>query len=432
MGTLYDRYLDPTWRTSPANPDIWTAIDSIPDAELWRTHERRRERLVAFCRTRLKEQMINRGAPQSEIEQADEVLNPDALTIGFARRFATYKRATLIFQDLERLSSIVNDPECPVQFIFSGKAHPHDNGGKELIRRIVEVARIPELRHAIVFLENYDMNVARYMVQGCDVWLNNPRRPKEASGTSGMKGIYNGCLNLGILDGWWAEGYSPEVGWSIGNGEEYNEMDWEDQDRIESQAIYHIFENDIIPRFYSRGRDGLPRDWIAMVKNAIRDMAPFFNTNRMVQEYAEQFYMTNYQRVLEMLGDDMVSGLNYANWRRNLTQVWNRVKIVDVQIAEKIVEVGSKAEITAQVQLGDLQPDDVKVQLYYGTLDTRGDIVGGDAQDMKVSDSNGGGVYTFKTTHRYDMTGDLGISVRVVPYHRYLHTSFQPNMIVWA
>ena len=432
MGTLFDRYLDPSWRTAPANPEIWAAIDNIPDAEIWRTHERRRERLVAFCRTKLKEQLIRRGASQSEIALADEVLNPDALTIGFARRFATYKRATLIFQDLERLNRIVNDPEHPVQFIFAGKAHPHDNGGKELIRRIVEVARMPEFRHSIVFIENYDMNVARYMVQGTDVWLNNPRRPKEASGTSGMKGIYNGCLNLSILDGWWAEGYTPEVGWAVGAGEEYAEADWEDQDRIEGNAIYNLMENDTVPRFYNRGRDGLPREWIAMMKNGIRDMAAFFTTNRMVQQYTDEFYMENYFRIQDMLSDNMTNGRNFANWRRNLESIWNNVSIVNVQVEEKTVKVGAKAEITAQVHLGELSPDNVKVQLYFGSLDTRGDIVNGDAHDMELANSNGNGVYTFKTTHRYDHAGDVGLSVRVVPYHEYMHTIFQPKLITWA
>ena len=221
MGTLLDRYLDPAWRTEESRPEVWGEIESVPDAELWRTHERRRERLVAFTRQRLRRQLENRGASQSAVEAADEVLNPDALTIGFARRFATYKRATLLFRDLDRLKSILNNPDYPIQIIFAGKAHPHDTGGKELIRQIVNATRDVELRHSVVFLENYDMNIARHLVQGVDVWLNTPQRPKEASGTSGMKVIYNGGLNCSILDGWWAEGYQPEVGWAIGKGEEY-------------------------------------------------------------------------------------------------------------------------------------------------------------------------------------------------------------------
>lgn len=432
MGTLFDRYLDPAWRHSPARDGVWDKISNIPDAELWRTHARRRERLVAFCRRSLKRQLINRGASQSEIETADEVLNPDALTIGFARRFATYKRAALIFSDLERLDNIVNNPERPVQFIFAGKAHPHDTGGKELIRRIVEVGRMPDFRHSIVFLENYDMNVARYMVQGSDVWLNNPRRPKEASGTSGMKGIYNGCLNLSILDGWWAEGYSPSVGWAIGNGEEYAEADWDDQDRIEGLAIYNIIENDIIPKFYNRGRDQLPREWIGMMKNAIIDMAPFFNTNRMVQQYTDMYYMPNQERITQMTANNKKSGLEYAAWRERLEHVWNQTNVVDVTIDERTVKVGSKAEIVAKVRLGDLSPENVKVQLYFGSLTTRGNIMNGEAIDMEFVEANGDGVYTFKITHKYDVTGDQGLSVRVLPYHSYMHTLFQPNLITWA
>jgi len=432
MGTLFDRYLDPNWRIAPSREGIWDAIDTIPDAELWRTHARRRERLVAFCRGRLKEQLINRGAPQSEIDGADEILNPDALTIGFARRFATYKRATMIFSDLDRLNRIVNDPERPVQFIFAGKAHPHDMGGKELIRRIVEVARMPEFRHAIVFLENYDMNVGRYMTQGVDVWLNNPRRPKEASGTSGMKVIYNGGLNLSILDGWWAEGYDPKHGWAIGAGEEYAEDDWEDQDRIEALSIYNIIENDIMTKFYHQGRDGIPRDWMSMVKGSIRKMAPFFNTNRMVQQYTDQFYMLNYSRIQEMLKDNMVSGLEYAGWRQNVENVWTKVKVLNVDVDGNSANVGSKTEVTALVSLGDLKPGDVKVQLYVGSLDTRGDIVDGDAQDMDVASDNGNGEYVFKTTFKYSRSGDHGLSVRVVPEHEYMHTNFQPHLITWA
>lgn len=432
MGTLYDRYLDPNWRIAPATEGIWDAIDSIPDAEFWRTHARRRERLVAFCRSKLKEQLINRGAPQSEIEAADEVLNPDALTIGFARRFATYKRATMIFNDLDRLDRIVNNPDCPVQFIFAGKAHPHDMGGKELIRRIVEVARMPQFRHAIVFLENYDMNVARYLVQGTDVWLNNPRRPKEASGTSGMKVIYNGGLNLSILDGWWAEAYEPKLGWAIGAGEEYDEPNWEDQDRIEGLSIYNIIENDIMPKFYNQGRDGLPRDWMTMVKNSIRKMGPFFTTNRMVQQYTDQFYMLNYSRIEDMLKNDMKSGLEYADWRQNIENIWSQVSVISVNVEDNSANVGAKTEVSATVRLGTLKPEDVKVQLYVGSLDTRGEIVNGSAQDMAVESDHQNGDYTFKTTFKYSRSGDHGLSVRVVPEHKYMHTNFQPKLITWA
>ncbi|QPC81778.1 alpha-glucan family phosphorylase [Phototrophicus methaneseepsis] len=432
MATLLDRYLDPSWRTDESNPEVWSGIDRVPDAELWRTHERRRERLVAFARRRLAEQLASRGASPSEIARADEVLNPDALTIGFARRFATYKRATLLFRDLDRLRELVNDPDRPVQFIFAGKAHPHDKGGKELIREIINVSRMPEFRHAVLFIQNYDMSVARYMVQGCDVWLNNPRRPKEASGTSGMKGIYNGCLNFSILDGWWAEGYSREVGWAIGNGEEYPEDEWESQDRIESETLYRVLENDILPKFYNRGRDGLPREWIEMMKSGIRNMAPFFTTYRMVQEYTDQFYIPNYDRITKMTAPGIENALNYANWRHQLGSTWGNVAVTDVNIDVREVEVGGKGDVTATVQLGSLAPENVRVQLYYGKLDTRGNIVEGECIDMALAGEEGNGTYLFKTDHKFDATGQQGLSVRVLPYHEYMHTSFQPNLITWA
>ena len=432
MGTLYDRYLDPSWRDEEWRADVWAGVQNIPDSELWRTHARRRERLVAFCRTKLKKQLQHRGASQSEIAFADEVLNPDALTIGFARRFATYKRATLIFQDLDLLDSIVNNPERPVQFIFAGKAHPHDNEGKEFIREIVRVASMPRFRNSIVFLENYDMSVARYLVQGVDVWLNNPRRPKEASGTSGMKAIYNGVLNFSILDGWWAEAYTPEVGWAIGNGEEYSEDHADEQDRIESLALYNVLQKEIIPTFYNRGRDGLPREWTAKMKNAIRDLASFFSTHRMVQEYTEKYYMTAHERAVKMTSPKLESALPYVSWRIQLPQQWRSVRVLAVNVEERTVKVGAKSEITARVELGELQPSEVRVQLYYGVLNTRGDIVEGESVDMELAQRNDDGSYTFKVAHKYSATGEQGLSVRVVPQHEFLASPFQTGLVTWA
>jgi starch phosphorylase len=434
MATLLDRYLDPAWRTNEGRADVWQKVDTIPDAELWRTHERRRERLVAFTRTRLRRQLQHRGVSQNEIKVADEVLNPDALTIGFARRFATYKRATLLFRTPERLKKILTDPDHPVQIIFAGKAHPHDTGGKELIRQIVNTSREEGFRDHIVFLENYDMNIARTLVQGVDVWLNTPQRPKEASGTSGMKVIYNGGLNCSILDGWWAEAYSSEAGWAIGNGEEYREEEWEHQNFVESEALYNLLEQDIIPLFYNRGRDGLPREWIAKVKNSMRMLAPLFNTRRMVQQYAEQYYMPNFKTVQKMTEKNLEEGLEFAAWRTKLQNAWPQVRIRNVEIPQKQIKVGAEIDVTASVELGQLTPRDVRVQLYYGKLSTDGYISEeAEAVDMTAAkgvDSNG--VCRFTTKVIYDTSGERGLSVRVLPYHPYLHTSFLPGLIIWA
>jgi starch phosphorylase len=434
MQGLFDRYLNPSWRTQQNDPTIWQDVDDIPSGELWRTHERRRERLVAFARLRLRQQLERRGLPQTEIEVADEVLNPDALTIGFARRFATYKRATLLMQDLDRLDKLLNDPDRPVQIIFAGKAHPHDEGGKALIREIIRVSRLPQFRHKIVFLENYDMLVGRYMVQGVDIWLNNPRRPKEASGTSGMKVIYNGGLNCSILDGWWAEAYDPSLGWAIGNGEEYASDEWDHQDYVEAQALYNVLEQDIIPTFYNHGRDGLPREWIDKVKESMKSLAPFFNTRRMVQQYAENYYLPTYDLVQRMGKSNSTKAVDFAAWRNNIEHVWHKIYIENVVVPKNELSIGSEIEVEAVVNLGDLKPDDVLVQLYYGQLDTRGEIseIGSDAINMTVKSDGDAGVYTFTAKMKSTESGDRGISVRVVPQHEFLTTPFQPHLITWA
>ncbi|MBD3325018.1 alpha-glucan family phosphorylase, partial [candidate division KSB3 bacterium] len=289
MKQLYDRYLGLRWRREPADETVWQKAGHIASGELWFTHERRRERLVAFARRKLRSQLERRGASQKEIEAADEVLDPEALTIGFCRRFATYKRATLILRDPDRLDRILNNPDRPVQIIFSGKAHPKDDPGKSLIQQIVNLARQDRFRRRIVFLEDYDMAVARYLVQGSDVWLNTPLRPREASGTSGIKAAANGVLNLSILDGWWDEAYQPDVGWAIGRRETYEDQQY--QDAVEAENLYDLLEQEVVPLFYDRSVDGLPRRWISHMKACIGKLCHFFNTHRMVQEYAEHSYL---------------------------------------------------------------------------------------------------------------------------------------------
>ena len=436
MASLFDRYLDPAWRHEPDKPEIWWDVDRIPDAELWRTHEHRRERLVSLAREKLRRQMEARGAPLAEIEAASEVLNPDALTIGFARRFATYKRATLLLRDKERLARILNNPDRPIQLIFAGKAHPHDHLGKELIKELVKTAELPEFRHSIVFLENYDISIARNMVQGVDVWLNTPRRPNEARGPSGMTVIYTAGLNASILDGWWAEGYDPTVGWAIGSGEEYPQHEWDLQDYIEAQALYNLLEKDIVPAFYVRGRDGLPREWISHLKASMRKLSPFFNTYRMVREYFEEYYMPAHQRSVSLTQPDLKRGLEFARWRENVRQHWGGINIERVEIEPEHPKVNEDLNVRAWVNLGKLKPEDVTVQLYYGPLDSRDNIIGGETLDMEhccpdkgISSRN---VHEFFTTLRYSTTGKRGFSVRVLPNHEDLPNPIMTNLIAWA
>ena len=434
MSDLFDRYLGPRWIERPADQAIWKRVQRIPDEELWRTHERRRERLVSFARKRLYDQLEKRGSRPSELEQAAEVLNPEALTIGFARRFATYKRATLLFHDVERLVRIIGDSNRPVQLIFAGKAHPADNPGKELIRQIVHHARRPEFRNRIVFIEDYDVNVARYLVQGVDVWLNTPRRPREASGTSGMKATANGALNLSVLDGWWAEGYTPHAGWAIGHGEEYEEEQYDYQDMVEANAIYDLLEKDIVPMFYERGRDGLPRGWIGKMKAAISDHAAIFNTNRMVRDYYELCYLPSKERSVQLADDKLERAKALASWKAGLRQKWGQIRIDRVSTEgpdSQTIKVGDQLQVKAQIQLGALNPTDVAVELYHGSLDSDGMIVDGQAVPMLIAQSKGKGIFVFAGAISCHTSGRQGFALRVVPEHEDLDNPLNMGLILW-
>ncbi|HXI16399.1 MAG TPA: alpha-glucan family phosphorylase [Chloroflexota bacterium] len=441
VATLYDRYLGPRWTEegmtrADLDRQVWARVDEIPSEELWRTHERRRERLVSFARRRLVQQLRQRGASAAEIERASEVLNPEALTIGFARRFATYKRATLLHQDMERLVAVLKNRDRPIQIIYSGKAHPADNGGKELIREIVRFARREDLRRHIVFIENYDLDVARYLVSGCDVWLNLPRRPHEASGTSGMKAVMNGALHMSVLDGWWAEAYRPGLGWAVGSGEEYQDEGY--QDYVEARAVFELLEKEVAPLFYDRGPDGLPRGWIQMMKNSIRDLTDEFNTNRMLREYTQQYYLPAAARYGTLTADGARAARELAGWKRRLEAAWSGVRIEDVDAAPADVAVGMTLPVRAHVQLGSLSPDDVSVQLYDGAVDTDGQIARGQSVEMAV-DTNGidghqerNGSYTYAGEIPCLASGLHGYSVRIVPAHPDLSSQFEPGLVTWA
>jgi starch phosphorylase len=431
MAQLFDRYMGMSHDGRPSEAAMWKRVENIPDAELWRTHERRRERLVAFARGRLKQQLKNRSALPTEIARADEVLDPDALTIGFARRFATYKRGTLVFRNLERLSALLNNKDRPVQFIFSGKAHPKDHGGKELIAEILQFARRPELRRRIVFLEDYDMNVARYMVQGVDVWLNNPRRPLEASGTSGMKVCCNGGLNLSILDGWWCEGYDGENGWAIGAGEEYTDLTY--QDDVESRAIYDLLEQEIVPLFYNRSSDGLPRGWLKRMKRSMMTLCPVFSTGRMVAEYLTTCYLPSAQRATRLSGDNLQKANALAQWRQGLQRGWGQVKVESVEVnAADPMQVGGELPVTVRVNLGRFSPSDVEVQLFHGLVDSMGDIPKPNIVIMQPQGQPKNNVWEFRGKIPCQSSGQHGFSVRVLPHHNDLASSYEPGLVCWG
>lgn len=434
MNQLYDRYLGPRWREEPAEQAVWGRAEHIAPGELWRTHERRRDRLVAFARRRLRDQRIRRGAPQAEIDAADEVLDPDALTIGFARRFATYKRATLLLHDEGRLARILSNPERPVQVIYAGKAHPEDEAGKKLIAKIVKLTRQEPFRRRLVFLEDYGMAAARYLVQGCDVWLNTPRRPREASGTSGMKAAANGVLNLSILDGWWAEAYDPAFGWAIGRGETYDDADC--QDEVEAHALYDLLERDVAPAFYERSAAGLPRDWIERMKKSISHLNHYFNTHRMVREYVECFYLPAARRYDDLAADEMKRVKALAAWKQRVRTQWPHVRIERVEAdGQSERQVGDEVQAQAWIHLGELTPEDVTVEFYMGRVNAQGEIVNAEAAPMQPAGPVEGeeGVYLFEVKSvTFWLSGLHGYTVRVLPHHPDLVTPFLPGLIAWA
>ena len=419
------------WTRDPSNSEVWERVKQIPDDELWRTHERRRERLVAFARDRLTKQLENRGTLASEIAQARESLNPEALTIGFGRRFATYKRATLILRDQERLAQILCNEDRPVQIIFAGKAHPQDTGGKELVQEVIRIARREEFRQHILFIEDYDMCVARYMVQGVDLWLNTPRRPSEASGTSGMKAAINGVINMSILDGWWHEAYNPDIGWAIGREEDYGDDEY--QDDVESNAIYEMLEKEVVPLFYNRGADRLPRQWIARMKASMSAICPKFNTNRMIHQYIERSYNPCAYRWLTLTADDFARARGLASWKSHIEEHWSSIRIDSVEMDEMPeIKVGGQVTVKAQVHLGTLAPDDVAVETYMGAVDSQGSISDAVIVLMNCSESNDDNNYTFEGVTTCRTSGLHGYSVRVLPRHEDLSNPHELGLILWA
>ncbi len=433
MEELFVQYIGEKWVDNPASSNLWERIDKIPDEELWRTHERRRERLVAFARRRVIKQIKDRGGSQEELASAIEVLDPNVLTIGFARRFATYKRATLIFKDIDRLADIVNNKERPVQFLIAGKAHPKDEEGKRFIQEIFQIAKEERFRRKIVFLENYDMNVAHYLVEGCDIWLNNPRRPLEASGTSGMKVIANGGLNFSVLDGWWDEGFDPEVGWKIGNAEEYSDSDY--QDEIESRLLYNTLESEIAPLFYLRGEDGLPRRWITKIKNSMKKLGPFFNTHRMVQEYFQKYYSKSYEKKILLMEKKWNKGKELTEWKENVLSNWSKVKVLNYETDgnSSHLLVGEEFPVKAEIDLGSLTPDDVEVQIYYGPLEGENNPQNNSTVVMypdSRKSKNGYSKYTGSVI--CTRSGQQGFTIRILPKHILLTHPFELGVIYWA
>ncbi|MEO7001471.1 MAG: alpha-glucan family phosphorylase [Ktedonobacterales bacterium] len=432
MADLYSRYLGPDWYAHLDDPDRWRDVAAIPAAELWATHQALKDQMIAYARRRLQQQGMRHGKSGATLAAMDQILDPRALTLGFARRFATYKRATLLFRDRERLSRLLNNPDRPVQIVFAGKAHPADQPGQDFIRQVYQFASEPEFAGKIVFLEDYDMDMARHLVSGCDVWLNTPIRPHEASGTSGQKASLNGLPNCSVIDGWWEEGYNGHNGWAIGERRDY--QDDQTRDDADALALYETLERAIVPLYYSRGDDGLPRGWLAVMKEAIRTVAPTFSMKRMVKQYTDDLYIPALKLGQQMDGDSYALARELSGWAERLRREWSNVAVEAEGPREGQLAQGQPLRVTAYVRLGALKPDDVRVELVEardenGILRDRQVIQMGAASGAKTG-ADGARRYTAQYTP--DANGSLVYGVRVVPHHAGLTSPLETGLARWA
>ncbi len=412
LAALYDQYLEPEWREDYSGRKISAHLDDIPDVELWEAHRRRKRRLVNFVRERAVEAAAARNAPASELRSLREVLDPEILTIGFARRFATYKRATLIFHDLERLRSILTHPSRPVQILIAGKAHPQDTPGRTLIREIIQHSNNEAFAHRIVFVEDYSLQVARELVGGVDVWLNTPRRGEEACGTSGMKAGMNGVLNVSILDGWFDEAAESSGGWAIGGREPYAP----EQDASHAAAIYSLIEHDLAPLFYDSREHGVPVEWMRRVKQSIRYISEQYNCQRMLNEYRERFYEPAHAAWCAFRENDFQAARERVRWNHRIHQIWDQVRFVDVSIGPENVFTGAPIPLQVTLDLAGLSPEEVRVEALVGRVGLAGELE--DVQVLTLDPcGQSGSAWIFGRKIVPYATGRLGLAARVTPNH---------------
>jgi starch phosphorylase len=412
LAGLYDQHLEPDWREGHTNAKVWDAIDEIPAVELWEAHRRRKRRLVTFVRDRAVECASARQAPGSEIRALSEALDPEALTIGFARRFATYKRATLIFRDLERLKRILTNAKRPVQLLIAGKAHPLDGPGKTLIREIIHYAADSSMRHRVVFVEDYGMQVARELVGGVDIWLNTPRRGEEACGTSGMKAGMNGVLNLSIPDGWFDEAAEESGGWSIGGRDTYSP----ERDDSHAASLYSLLESEIVPLFYEDREDGMPVEWMRRVKQSLKHLSGHFNCDRMIAEYRDNLYSPAHASYSTMLDRRFDPARERVKWSRGVAEAWPNVKFQSSGVGAGGVSTGHPIPLEAELDLAGLQPGDVRVEALVGRVGATGEVEDPEVVLLQEAGKRGT-AWVFSHEYQPKTTGRLGFAVRVSSNH---------------
>jgi len=363
---LYHHYFDETFTTDQSNETFWCKISSVPDDVLWNIRKQEKQTLLSYIEKRLNKDMLNRQEDPKMLLRMVHKINPSALIVGFARRFATYKRALLIFNNLDRLKKIVNNPDHPVLFLFAGKAHPYDEGGKALIKRIIEISKMPDFMGKVIFLENHDLQLAKYLISGVDVWLNTPTRPLEASGTSGEKAVMNGVVNLSVLDGWWAEGYREGAGWALPEERTYSNQDY--QDNLDAERIYSILEEEIIPKFFTRNHNDIPEEWLPYIRNTISQIAPRFTMKRMLDDYIKQFYFKLYERHSLLSSNNFEKVRELTEWKQKMTQAWGKIRVVSVSspaTTKELLSLGDTFEVSLSVDLAGLTPEEVGVEILF-------------------------------------------------------------------
>ena len=412
---LYSKYFDSNFLYDQSNPKIWEAINNVPDEEIWNTRQTMKHKLVDYIRKQFSETWLKNQGDPSRIVSLMEKINPNALLIGFGRRFATYKRAHLLFTDLDRLSKIVNNPDQPVQFLFTGKAHPHDGAGQGLIKRIIEISRRPEFLGKIIFLENYDMQLARRLVTGVDIWLNTPTRPLEASGTSGEKALMNGVLNFSVLDGWWLEGYREKAGWALTEKRTYQNQEYQDQ--LDAATIYSILETEILPLYYDKNEDGYSEEWIKYIKNSISQIAPHYTMKRQLDDYYDRFYNKLAKRFHVLNADNYKKAKEIAAWKEEVAEKWDSIEVVSFEMSEDLIQAsiqsGKDHTITYVIDEKGLN-DAIGIELVTIFTDADGKEHVYSVEPFEVVKKEGT-LYTFQATHSLSNAGSFKVAYRMYP-----------------
>lgn len=415
---IYNKYFDSNFMNDQSNADIWSRIYDVPDEKVWETRCKLKTKLIEYIRGRFRESWLkNQGDPSRVVSLLDKI-NPNALLIGFARRFATYKRAHLLFSDLDRLAKIVNNPDYPVQFLFAGKAHPADGAGQGLIKRIFEISQRPEFIGKIIFLDNYDMQLARRLVSGVDIWMNTPTRPLEASGTSGEKALMNGVVNLSVLDGWWYEGYREGAGWALTDKRTYQNQDH--QDRLDASTIYSLLEQEIIPLYYARNRKGYSENWVRTVKHSIAQIAPHYTMKRQLDDYYDRFYSKEAARFKVLSADNNQKAKEIAQWKESVAERWDNIRVVSSERSENLLQANlvSDKEFFVRYIVDEQGLDDaIGIDLVCVTTDADNNDSIYKVFPMQVVNHDGN-LYTFELKTSIDLAGSFKFAYRMYPKHK--------------